>query len=229
MEYDAVISVLRRKWRDIAVAAFMLGTLTFFLAIVTTERYDVRTDYLIVQNGINERDLYSLSKSAEYAGNVLSDAIFSQLFIDEAARTGHFHAALLPQEPRERIAAWGRMVSVRKNFQSNILTVRVLDDDPALALGIANAVSQVLTEKNSLFRTGTPDSITLKVISGPITEKNPSVSMLAMVTILGAAIGAAFGIGLSLIRQTRMSRSSMPVPGPENAYEEHLYDIARRS
>jgi capsular polysaccharide biosynthesis protein len=218
MTSQAILNTMIRKWRDIAVAFVLCGALAFFFAVATIKRYSVQTDYLIVQNGINYRDLYSLSKSAEYAGNVLSDAIFSQLFIDEAGQTGRFDVRTLPEDPKARLAAWGRMVSVQKNFQSNILTVTVRDDKSENALALANAVSQVLTERNAIFRTGTPDSITIKVISGPITEKNPSAQLLTLVTALGALIGAGFVIGLSIISEPRIRNEGIMVPSPSGSY-----------
>ena len=77
----------------------------------------------------------------------------------------------------------------------------------AEAKGIAHAISDVLINENDLFRSGTKESMTIKVISGPIIEQNPTVKTL----VFGAIAGALLGGSLLLLRLfSRASRRRFP-------------------
>jgi hypothetical protein len=55
-------------------------------------------------------------------------------------------------------------------------------------MDISNAVLSVLTEKSSLFL-GQGQSVEVKILSGPIWEKNPSLNSMIMVSVGGFLIG----------------------------------------
>lgn len=194
MDISLVSSTTREHVGKIILWGLLIGSLSFLFSIALTKRYRVTTDFLIAQNAISFRDLYSLSKSAEYAGNVLSDAIYSELFFKEVLRTDLVNLHLFPTDANARLHAWKETLRVRKNFQSSILTVEVFDDKKANALRLAQAIAKVLTEQNYVFRTGTPDSLTLKVLSGPIAEKNPSVTTVVGIGVAGMIAGMAAAI-----------------------------------
>ncbi|MDP3794940.1 MAG: hypothetical protein Q8R13_03365, partial [bacterium] len=168
MDISLAATTIRQHIGKIILWGLLLGSLSFLFSIVLTKRYRVTTDFLMVQNAISFRDLYSLSKSAEYAGNVLSDAIYSELFFKEVLRTDLVNSRLFPAEANARLETWKETVRVRKNFQSSILTIEVFDDKKENATRLAQAIAKVLTERNHVFRTGTPDGLTMKVLSGPL-------------------------------------------------------------
>lgn len=189
-------SLLWRHLTGIILSGILFTFIISMVFVLNSHNFRGRTDFLIVQSGASDRDLYSLSKSAEYIGNVLSDAIHSELFIDETMKLNRVGTNVFPVNARDRLKAWERTVSVRKNFQSSILSVEVVGDNGLEVLQLSKAIADVLAHKNHLFRTGSPEEVTVRVLSGPIIEKTPNEKELAAVgggSFLAGVLLAAFG------------------------------------
>jgi capsular polysaccharide biosynthesis protein len=172
--------------------ASLFGALvTFFALISIPKAYEVRTDYLVIQQSASSQDFYTLSKSAEYSGNVLKEAIGSDLFYREAAERGYFDASVFSGSEKDRLKRWNETVSASNRANSGMFQVIVLHDNHNEAVGIARAISDVLIEKNSLFRSGNPEDLSIKRISGPIVERNPDMKELIMGIVAGFFLGGA--------------------------------------
>jgi capsular polysaccharide biosynthesis protein len=195
MYYPSFIASIRKSFSAILFAGLVGGALTFFALIVIPDAYKVRTDFLIIQKTAASQDFYTLSKSAEYSGNVLKEAILSDLFYQEALVTGYFSDTSFVGDERARLKKWQNTVSVSQRTTAGILEVAILNDNRSEAVGIARAISEVLIGKNDMFRSGTAEDLSIKRISGPIVESNPSVTQL----ILGVFGGIIFGGALFVL------------------------------
>lgn len=167
---------------------FFVASLSFFLLVTKEKNFKVGTDYLIVQNQTSTQDFYTLSKSAEYIGKILKEGSYSELFINEVVKTGKVNAEFLPFDKKERLKAWSNAVSVGLNPDLGIITVQVFENDQKKAVAISQAIAEVLTTKSSLFY-GEGQSINVKILSGPVLEKNPSIINIIFVSIGGFVLG----------------------------------------
>lgn len=194
--YSLFFTQLRRNIGNVAFFGLLGAMAAFLFLIFVPNAYKVQTDFLVMQNSQDPKDFYTLSKSAEYSGNVLREAIMSDLFLNEASKTGYFEEKPFSGDERNRLKAWRKTVEVRQRSNAGILEVTVYHDSRNDAVGIAKAVSEVLINQNTLFRSGSSESLSIKMISGPIVEQNPSILEL----ILGSIAGMIGGIALFLIR-----------------------------
>lgn len=188
IKQDYILALLKEKRSVIVTAGLLLAALSFLFLIVSEEKYKVNSDFLVVQNAAGSQDIYTLAKSAEYMGKVLNEAVYSELFIDAVAKTGKVSPEFLPVEKKDRLKEWGKIVKVSRNGDLGIISVQTFHDDSKKAMAISSAVSEVLTTKNNLFR-GEGQNIEVRVLSGPVIERNPSQVDIAIAMIGGFFFG----------------------------------------
>ena len=179
-----IMALIREKIGIILLGAVFIATSSFVFLMMSQKKYKVETSYLIVQNQSGSQDFYTLSKSAEYLGKILSEAVYSELFIDEVVKTQKVRTEFLPFERSEKLQYWSKLVMVSRSPEVGIFTVNVYNDNQKDALTISQAISDVLTIKNSLFR-GDGQNVEVKILSGPIWRNNPSLASTMFVTISG--------------------------------------------
>lgn len=193
MGNSQILSLLKGKITGIVIFGFFVAALSFLAIVAKEKNFKVTTDYLIVQNQTQNEDFYTLSKSAEYTGRILNEGVYSEIFIEEIINTGKVNKEFLPFDKKERMKEWSKTVNVNRNSELGILSVEVFDDSQKQALEISGAIGDVLIAKNSLFL-GEGQNISIKVLSGPITEKNPTLENVFATMIGGFVLGVMIGM-----------------------------------
>ncbi len=130
----------------------------------------------------------------------------SEKFIGAVVETGGVDGNFLPNNPKDRLEKWEKMVKVENNPDVGSLHIEVFGDNDRDTLRVAQAVGQVLTEKNVLFRSGEEKSIEIRTLSGPIIEKNPSIERIVLATGAGAFFGFSLFMLFVLLKSEAKSR-----------------------
>lgn len=208
----SIFSLIQANKANTVLAALAGAVFAFLGLVFFGGGFSVRTDYLVIQQSAEKQDFYTLSKSVEYSGNILKEAIQSNLFFSEAAASNFFSAQAFSSDEKDRLKEWRKSLSINQRPSAGILEVTVTRDSKDEAAGIARAISSVLIEKNELFRSGTKESLTIKTISGPIVEQNPSKREIAF----GAVAGALCGGSLSLVWAMRKMKKLDALFGVES-------------
>lgn len=227
MQNNELMLLIKRNFGGILISGFLLAALSFSFLIFNEKNFKVNTEFLIVQNQSGAQDAYTLSKSAEYLGKVLSESAYSELFINEVIKTGKVDASMLPANKKDKIEQWSKMVNVNRNSELGMISAQVFNDNQQEALAVSEAIAQVLTEKNSLFR-GDGQNIEVKILSGPVWERNPSITNLTFAVAGGFIIGLMLGfmkVYYSDAKKTRAFKypaftSNEPIKGDERYLEE---------
>ena len=201
----SIFSLMEGNKGNLAFAGLFGATLVFLSLVFFANDYSVQTDYLVIQESADKQDFYTLSKSVEYSGNILKEAVASDLFFSEAVKTGYFNAGAFSSNERDRLKEWRKSITVGQRSGAGILEVTVKRSSQVEAVGIARAVSDVLIQKNNMFRSGTPESITIKTISGPIVEQNPTVKNLIAGVVAGMLLGMSALLFWKVSREGRSS------------------------
>jgi capsular polysaccharide biosynthesis protein len=179
----------------------LLASLSFFILVVSQKSYKSNIDILVVQNQEGFSDYFALSKSADYLSGVLLESVYSEKFLEEVISTGKAPSMPLPSEKNERLKEWQKIVRVRKNSNIGIINLEIFANNSREANDISQAVLQVLSEKNDLFL-GRGQNIEIRLLSGPMVEKNPTVSEI------GAAVAGGFFLGIVLVLAWYFYRNS---------------------
>jgi capsular polysaccharide biosynthesis protein len=188
MSSNNLAVIVRNKLKIAILIGLFLGALSFLLLVSTQKNFKANTDILVVSNQQGFSDYYALSKSADYLSGILIESLHSEKFIDEVQNTNIISSKFLPEDKIERLNEWQKMVAVKKNSNVGIISVAVYGDTPRQTSEVSNAVLNVLTNQSSFFL-GKGQDIEIKVLSGPIVEKNPTLFQIAMVSAGGFMIG----------------------------------------
>jgi capsular polysaccharide biosynthesis protein len=192
IDLQSFYSLLRGKIGIIILFGLIISLLSFYAFIFTQKKYVVTTDYLIVQDQMGTQDFYSLSKSAEYLGGVLSEAVYSSVFVSELKNTGKIGDAYFSVSEKDLMKKWKKSVEIERSLNLGILKIKVYDNDKETAIGLSQGISEIMVTKNYLFRGKV--NLDVRVLSGPIAEKNPSISKILLVTMGGFVLGALLKI-----------------------------------
>lgn len=211
MQTNQIMALIKRKTTGIILFGIFVAALSFLVLVVKEKNFRVSTDYLIVQNQTGNQDFYTLSKSAEYVGKVLNEGIYSELFANEIAKTGKINAEFLPFDKKEKLKEWSKMIGVSRNPDLGIISVAVFDNDQKQALSISEAVSEVLNTKNSMFL-GEGQNINIKILSGPIIEKNPTIANISATAIGGFILGIMISALWIVLKESKRKRKIFSQP-----------------
>ncbi|MBP7060999.1 MAG: hypothetical protein KBA91_03425 [Candidatus Moranbacteria bacterium] len=193
MTFSSLLTLLRHKLGILFLGGVLCAAVAFAGTMVLSTRFQSSMDFLIVQSNVQGQDFYSLFKSSEYLSKVLSEAIYSERFIDAIMETGKINGQFLPANKKDRLDAWREMVVVQKNLELGVLSVTVKHDNDRDAARVMSSISEVLIEKNSLFRSGDEKSVEIRVLSGPILETTPTLKKILLV------LGGGFLSGILLV------------------------------
>lgn len=184
-----MLKLAKKELGLIILSSLLVGALSFAVLVISQKSFRANTDLLVVQNQNGFSDYYALSKSADYLSGVLIESIYSEKFLDELVATGIVSDDFLPEDKRDRLKQWNKLVRISKNSSAGILNIEVFGDDQKQVLEVSNAILEVLTVKSFLFL-GKGQDIDIRVLSGPIFERNPSVVGILLAVIGGFFVGA---------------------------------------
>lgn len=199
---------LRSKIGTLILSGLVFAVASFFVLMVTEKPFQTKMDFLVVQTNAQTQDFYSLFKSSEYLGKVLSEAVYSERFINAVVETGKVNNEFLPFDKGDRLATWSKMVTVEKNLELGILSVTVSGDRERDVARIMDGIAQVLIEKNVLFRGGDEKGVEIRVLSGPIIEENPTMKEIIKVTAAAFLAGVFLSAFFLVVQyESRMKRA----------------------
>lgn len=183
------ITLIKNDFWLFTLTGFALAAFGFLFIVFHESNIKAETEFLIVQNNPSlQQDFYTLSRSAEYSARVLSEAIGSQLFMNEVLATDVASNVVMPGNKLEQLKVWKKTVRVEPRTDLGILRVDVLHKDRTAALGISQGITEVLTKKNHLFR-GHGQDIDVRTLTGPIYEHNPTPAYLLLIFFGGFILG----------------------------------------
>lgn len=188
MDLKNLLNLAKTRVKSMVLIGVLVAALSFLFLVTTQYNFRAGSDLLIVQNQNGFTDYYALSKSADYLTSVLVESAYSEKFISEIKNTNLVSAAFLPTNKLDALKKWERMVKISRNPNLGIVHVEVFGEDQKQVTDISNAVIQVMTSKNYLFL-GSGQNIDVRVLSGPIWEKNPSVGNIILAITSGFVIG----------------------------------------
>jgi len=205
MTLEKMLYIAKNRFMTMFLFGLFISALSFLFLVVTQKNFKANSDILVVQNQQGFSDYYALSKSTDYLSGVLVESIYSEKFIDEMNNAGINSSQFLPSDKLERLKEWNKIVKVSKNSAFGIINIKVFASSQKEVLDISNAIVTVLTTKNDLFL-GQGQNIEVRVLSGPIWEKNPSFQQIVAITAGGFAIGMLISFMCIYYREEMRSR-----------------------
>ena len=188
MTAEKIIYVAKNRKTSLVLGGLFFAAFSFLFLVYSQKNFKASSDVLITQNQTGYTDYYTLSKSADYLSSVITESIYSEKFLDEVIATKMMNPDFLPQDKITRLKFWRNTIRTTKNASVGIIHLEVFANTQKQSMDISSAALSILTEKSSLFL-GQGQSVDVKILSGPIWEKNPSLNSLILVTVGGFFIG----------------------------------------
>lgn len=202
-----LLALLWSKKGALILWGLLFAVLGYFILMFVEQPYQTKTDFLVVQGNAQNQDFYTQFKSSEYLGNILAEAIYSDRFLDALIGTGKVNREFLPFDRSARLATWKRMIIVDKNLQLGILSVTVKGTSERDIARIMEGVTQVLVEQNTLFRGGDEKSVEIRILSGPILERSPTMDKVAKTTLASFFAGIFIAAFMVIVKNETRYRA----------------------
>jgi capsular polysaccharide biosynthesis protein len=216
MNLDQMLKLAKNNLKTAILLGMFLGALSFVTLVVTQKSFRSNVDFLVAQNQTGTVDYYTLSRSADYLTSIMTEAVYSEKFLDEVLNTGKVSTSFLSGRGADRLDSWKKTVSVKKNSNIGILNLSIFANSENQAAEISGAVLDVLEKKNSLFL-GEGQNLQIRILSGPIIEKNPSPAQIFLAALGGFAVGFLLFL-LFIIYRTEYFKDSYTV-GASGSFE----------
>lgn len=187
IEFKAFLRLLKGKLGAIVLFSLIISLISFYAFIFSQKRYQVKTDILIAKSQDNNQDFYTASKEIEYMEGVLAEAIYSSALIGELKNEESLESFYFSVDEAEALDDWKKTIQVERSANLGSMKVRVYDDNKSNALALAESVNNILVNRNYLF--GGKSGVEVKILSGPIIQKNPDIKSVILVVLGGFIIG----------------------------------------
>lgn len=193
MNSQNFLNLAKTRVKSMVLAGLLVAALSFLFLVTTQNNFRAGTDLLVVQNQNGFTDYYALSKSADYLTSVLVESVYSEKFIGEVKNTGLVSMTFLPANKLDALKKWESVVKISRNQNLGIVHMEVFGADQKQVIDISNAVIQVMTTKNYMFL-GSGQNIDVRVLSGPIWEKNPTIVNITITMVSGFLVGIVLSL-----------------------------------
>lgn len=191
MTTENMLKLAKNHLKTAVLCGLLLGAISFLGLVMTQKNFRSNTDILMSQSQPGTTDYYALSQSANYLTNILSQSIYSEKFIEEVGATGKTSNNFLTGDSAQRLKEWQRIVHVKNNSSVGIMSIQVFGDTQSQTDNLSTAVLDVMVNHNSFFL-GQDQNVNVRVLSGPIVEKNPSFAQIIMAGVGGFVVGLLF-------------------------------------
>lgn len=188
MTKEKIVYLAKTRLYSLILAGLFLGALSFLFLVTTQKSFKASTDLLMVQNQNGFTDYYALSKSADFLTSILTESVYSEKFLEELNNTGKINQPFLPNGKVERLKKWEKIVQISRRPNLGMIHIEIFGANQNQVMEISNAIIDVLMNKNFVFL-GKGQDLDVRLLNGPIWEKNPSIGNIFLVIISGFSVG----------------------------------------
>ena len=180
---------IKEKWQTVLILVFVVMAITFSISTFIPAKYSSEIKMMIIQDHQSEKvDAFSAAKSAEYLSDIISDVVFTDSFMRDVLDAPFDVKKKFPNSSEEKEKVWEKTVDVKKENDTGIIDIRVLEKSKEDAENIAESVAWALSTRGSQYHGG-GDSVTIKLINGPVTSEKPAVPNVLVNTLLAFIVG----------------------------------------
>ncbi len=231
MGMRAVIKLIKLNFKLALLFGMLFGAFSFLFLVTTQKNFCSSADVLISQNQLGT-DYYSLSQSANYLTNILTQSMYSEKFLDEVEAKSNFPTTFLSNNKVQQIKKWQKIIQIKNNSHLGIMYIKVFGNTQYQTKKLSEAVLDILVNHNSFFL-GQDHNITVRVLSGPIVEKNPSFLQIVITSISGFIVGILFFLFFLIYREEYKKQENGQIEFiqkktiDEDSYTNNIYPIEK--
>ena len=197
MDFKEIIKTIYQKKWLIFWSTLLGAILVFDLAVIQKPQYKATSKILVVQKQVAGQDIYTISKSAQYIGQILKESIYSDSFLDKIFESPYkIEGSYFPSQLKQRRKEWARSVKIQILRDLGVIEIDVFYPQKDKAEKISQAITAVLKEDHQFYH-GAGENVSIKILDNSLVSQRPIKPNLLLSLILGAIIGLSIGLAWS--------------------------------
>ncbi|MET3861658.1 succinoglycan biosynthesis transport protein ExoP [Dietzia sp. 2505] len=197
MDLRDLLSVLRARWIVIVAATLVGGLLGLGMSLLTTPTYEARIQFYVTASaGDSGAAAYQGSMGAQQRVRSYAELVESSTIAEDVVQSSGVDRTAVQVADAASATADANTV---------LLTVSVMDADPAGALRIAEGYGEVLPDAINQLEVpdgGGPALAKLTVVNPPALPTSPVAPRTEQNVMIGLVLGLLTGIGIALLINT---------------------------
>ena len=210
MTTEKMLKLAKNNLKTAILFGLLLGALSFLLLVMTQKNFRSSADILMSQSQTGTTDYYALSQSNNYLTNILSQSIYSEKFLEDVSATGKVSTTFLKGDSAQQLKSWKKIVAVKNNSSVGIMSIQVFGDTQIQTDQLSQAILDIIVNHNSFFL-GQDQNVNVRVLSGPIVEKNPSFTQIIMSCLGGFVVGMLFFLLFIIYRAEFLEENELEI------------------
>lgn len=172
MEFKDFKKIMKRKGGTIFSITFLLVVGVMAVSLMGGLKYSAQSKLLVVQD-TGSADAYTVSRSNEYLGNLLSEVVYSGSFFNLVVNNGQYRVDqdYFGNSYADKLKNWRQSVSTKTISDTGIIVVDVYHSNPDQARLISLVVNDVLISKNANYHGGS--GVKVSILDQPLVSDYP--------------------------------------------------------
>ncbi len=195
MEFNEFLNLIKRKAQTIFTIVFVATMLVVIVSLASSLKYSVSSRLLVIQDASGS-DVYSLSRSNEYLGNLFSQVVYSSSFYDQVLSSRYnVEKGYFSGDYGQQLKKWRKTVNTKTQGDTGIIEVNIYHPQVNEAQKIALAVNDILINNNKDYQSN--QNIKVKILDQPLASSyptKPNIVLNVVATIFLAFIFSLFYI-----------------------------------
>ena len=194
MELNEFKKLIKRKKGTIFSLTFLLVVLVIIISLLGGLKYSAKAKVLVIQD-VGKTDAFTVSRSNEYLGHLLSQVVYSSSFFNLVVNNPQYKVdqSYFSSNYSDRLKLWRKTVNTRTISDTGIIAIDVFHVNPDQARLISLAINDVLMTKNSNYHGGI--DVKVNILDQPLVSNYPDKPNL----IFNSLFALLIGLLLSLI------------------------------
>ncbi len=195
MEFHEFLKLIQKKAQTIFTITLVGVMVVLLVSLVQPLSYRVKSRLLVVQNA-SSADAYSLSRSNEYLGGLLSKVVTSGSFYDQVSGSKYgVDKNYFTGEYSQQLKKWQKTVSTMTDGDTGIIEVAVYHPQVSEAKKIALAINDILITSNQNYHGG--ENVQINIIDQPLASSypvKPNLLVNGLLALIGFLVFSLFYI-----------------------------------
>ncbi len=172
METKDFIKLFKKRHLTVIGITLFFVTIGLIITLLQPLKYSSKSRLLILQPNISA-DAYTVARSNEYVGGLISEIIYSGSFLDSLKNSNAvFDRNYFSGTYKQNVKKWGKTIFARNSGDTGVIDIEVYHTNPEEAKRISSAVNQLIISGQSPYKFN-PEQTKINVIDEPVVSSFP--------------------------------------------------------
>jgi capsular polysaccharide biosynthesis protein len=172
MDTKDFLKLFKKRRTTVISVTLIFVIVGLIITLLQPLKYSSKSRLLILQPNTSA-DAYTVARSNEYVGGLISQVIYSGSFLDSLkASDAVFDRNYFNDTYKENVKKWGKTVFARSSGDTGVIDIEIYHTNPEEAKRISLAVNQLIISGQSPYKFN-PDQTKISVIDEPVVSTFP--------------------------------------------------------